>query len=139
MQQKFRERLHARTSGMIEQMNAKPAKSQADSSSEHPSQTPQNSVHSGTPTASSNSPPAQSNHPIQHEQQQGAIVVEGERSYITDWLIALIVLAIAAILYRRAGSFLSFWPDSIANRGGGNNDDSSRGGGVGSMHDLDDM
>ena len=97
MQEKFRQRLHARTSGIIEQLNAKPDKS---------SKTSLNSSQTSNSTqGTSESRQAQVNTRItQHVTQQVRRemndrngVDRNERSYV-DWLIAVIVIAIAAIL-----------------------------------------
>ena len=114
MQEKFRQRLHARTSGIIEQLNAKPDKS---------SKTSLNSSQTSNSTqGTSESRQAQVNTRItQHVTQQVRREMNdrngadrNERSYV-DWLIAVIVIAIAAILYRRLASYLNLMPDTVTN------------------------
>lgn len=139
MQQKFRERLYARTSGMIEQMNAKPHKlpqGNADTPASQTSQSTQNAaVNNGDPSTTGT---LNNQAPQPHQQVHQPHGVDGgtndERSYV-DWLIAAIIIAIAAILYRRAATFLNFLPGSVSSTEGDNEDTS----GNGFIHSLDDM
>ena len=134
MQEKFRQRLHARTSGIIEQLNAKPDKSSK--SSLNLSQT------SNSTQGTSESRQAQVNTRItQHVTQQVRREMNdrngadrNERSYV-DWLIAVIVIAIAAILYRRLASYLNLMPDTVTN----SDESHSESPEAGLLHNLDDM
>jgi len=134
MQEKFRQRLHARTSGIIEQLNAKPDKS---------SKTSLNSSQTSNSTqGTSESRQAQVNTRItQHVTQQVRREMNdrngadrNERSYV-DWLIAVIVIAIAAILYRRLASYLNLMPDTVTN----SDESHSESPEAGLLHNLDDM
>ena len=139
MQQKFRERLYARTSGMIEQMNAKPLKlpqGNTDTPASQTSQSTQNAAvnnrdPSTTVTLNNQAPQPQQQVHQPHGVDRGT---NEERSYV-DWLIAAIIIAIAAILYRRAASFLNFLPGSVSSAESDNEDNS----GSGLIHSLDDM
>ena len=140
MQQKFRERLYARTSGMIEQMNTKPAKlSQGNTNSTPANQSPQAARGAEANNRTDTSATARSNNqPLQPQQVAHQHAVDGgtneDRSYV-DWLIAVIIIAIAALLYRRAASFLNFLPGSVSNTEADHEDTS----GSGLIHNLDDM
>ena len=105
MQLKFRERLHSRTSGIIEQINAKPEKTTKD----HATSTQQgHSLHHAQGNTVNNRVASigaraeenitQNHNQAGHQQREG--IERNQRSYI-DWLIAVIVIAILAILYRR--------------------------------------
>jgi len=133
MQEKFRQQLHARTSGIIEQLNAKPEKSSK--TSLNSSQT------SNTTQGTSVNRPAQANarlseQPTQTQREANArIGVErNERSYV-DWLIAVIVIAIAAILYRRLASYLNLMPGTVSNSDESHSESTD----AGLLHNLDDM
>jgi len=133
MQEKFRQQLHARTSGIIEQLNAKPEKS---------SKTSLNSSQaSNTTQGTSVNRPAQANariseQPTQTQREANARngVERNERSYV-DWLIAVIVIAIAAILYRRLASYLNLMPGTVSNSDESHSESTD----AGLLHNLDDM
>ena len=140
MQQKFRERLHARTSEMIEQINSKPQKTLQENTNSTPlSQIPQatqaTTVNNRTATleARANNQPPNIQHQELHHEHAGTERMN-DRSYV-DWLIAVIIIAIAALLYRRAVAFLNFLPGPVSNTDGGHDDQS----GSELLHNLDDM
>lgn len=136
MQQKFRERLHARTSGIIEQINAKPEKSLKEN------RTSNSSGHMPRPaheTALDNRTAAtggrNQDEATQIQPQAGNEVRDGmERSYF-DWLIAVIIIAILAILYRRAAAYLNFLPGSVSSHEGSHEDQTNSE----LLKNLDDM
>ena len=138
MQQKFKERLYARTSGMIEQMNAKPHKLPQGNTASPAGQTSQSTQNAAVNNRDpSTTVPLNNQDPQPHQQHQPHEVDRGtneERSYV-DLLIAAIIIAIAAILYRRAASFLNFLPGSVSSAESDNEDTS----GNGLIHSLDDM
>ena len=139
MQQKFKERLYARTSGMIEQLNAKPHKLPQGSTASPAGQTSQSTQNAAVNNRDpSTTAPLNNQDPQPHQQlHQPHAVDRGtneERSYV-DLLIAAIIIAIAAILYRRAASFLNFLPGSVSSAESDNEDTS----GNGLIHSLDDM
>jgi len=134
MQEKFRERLHARTSGIIQQINAKPDKlSKTPSNSSQPGDTTQGTSASRQApiTARISDQPTQNQREV-NNQREG--VERNERSYV-DWLIAVIVIAIAAILYRRLASYLNFIPGTVSNSDESHNEAPE----AGFIHNLDDM
>merc|ERR1711894_283546 len=134
MQEKFRERLHARTSGIIEQINAKPDKSsKAPSNSSQPGNTTQGSSATRQVPITTRI----SDQPTQNQREaynQREVVERNERSYV-DWLIAVIIIAIAAILYRRLASYLNFLPGTVPNSDESHNESPE----AGFLHNLDDM
>lgn len=132
MQEKFRESLHARTSGIIEQINAKPEKTRDPTTSTqqghilHHAQgnTVNNRVASIGARAEENT--TQNHYQAGREQR--------ERSYV-DWLIAVIVIAIVAILYRRIAAYLNFLPGSVSNNEGSHSDQTESE----LLHNVDEM
>jgi len=131
MQEKFRERLHARTSGIIEQLNAKPDKSSKTSNSSQSSNSSQETPANRQAQANARitEQPTQNQREVNNRRR----VERNERSYV-DWLIAVIVIAIAAILYRRLASYLNLMPGTVSN-----SDDSHESPEAGLLHNLDDM
>ena len=138
MQQKFRESLHARTSGIIEQINAKPEKASKNpttstpQSNIHPDQgnTVNNRVHSIGARRDENTT-QNFNQAVRHQREDGE---RNDRSYI-DWLIAVIVIAILAILYRRIAAHLNFSPGPVSSNEGSHSDPSDSG----LLHNVDEM
>jgi len=140
MQQKFKERLYARTSGIIEQINSKPDKSSKEkSSSTHdiapqPRQTTTITDRSSASLArGSQDQNVHNQRQIINQPHQGAERIN-ERGYV-DWLIAVIVMAILAILYRRAAAYMKFLPGSVPSNDGNNEEQSD----IGLLHNVDDI
>ena len=139
MQQKFRDRLHARTSGIIEQINAKPEKT---TKGHTPSSQQGNTPHHAQGTTVNNRVASigarAEEHNTQNQNHGGRQQREGiqrnERSYV-DWLIAVIVIAILAILYRRIAAYLNFMPGSVSNNEGSHSDQTESG----ILHNVDEM
>ena len=131
MQLKFRERLHARTSGIIEQINAKPEKTTKDQTTStqqghilHHAEanTVNNRVASIGARVEENI--TQNHNQAGHQQRDG--IERNDRSYV-DWLIAVIVIAILAILYRRITAYLNILPGSVSNNEGSHSDPTESG------------
>ena len=139
MQQKFKERLYARTSGIIEQINSKPDKSSKEkSSSTHgiapqPRQTTTITDRSSASLARGSQDQNVHNQRQINQPHQGAERIN-ERGYV-DWLIAVIVMAILAILYRRAAAYMKFLPGSVPSNDGNNEEQSD----IGLLNNVDDI
>ena len=136
MQQKFRDRLHARTSGIIGQINSKPVKQLQENTDSHPN--PQ-ATQGRTTNSTATSLQGRAHNQLPHHRQQPVLEENAterinERSYV-DWFIAVIIIAIAAILYRRASTYLKFLPGSVTNTETDHTDDP--GGGI--LPNLEEM
>ena len=140
MQQKFKERLYARTSGIIEQINSKPDKSSKEKSSSTHDIAPQPRQTTTITDRSSASLARGSQDRNVHNQRQMINQPHeeaeriNERGYV-DWLIAVIVMAILAILYRRAAAYMQFLPGSVPSNDGNNEEQSD----IGLLHNVDDI
>merc|ERR1712110_278636 len=130
-----KESLYARTSGIIEQINSKPDKS----SSTHdiapqPRQTTTITDRSSASLArGSQDQNVHNRRQIINQPHQGAERIN-ERGYV-DWLIAVIVMAILAILYRRAAAYMKFLPGSVPGNDGNNEEQSD----IGLLNNVDDI
>ena len=139
MQQKFKERLYARTSGIIEQINSKPDKSSKEKSSSTHDIAPQPRQTTTTDRSSESLARGIQDRNVHNQRQMINQPHEeaeriNERGYV-DWLIAVIVMAILAILYRRAAAYMKFLPGSVPSNDGNNEEQSD----IGLLNNVDDI